>query len=111
MEATLEQAVEGLAIVQVLSTVLDRLVGANAAIARADPGQVTKFHANNVPEIAIQQYLERYVSIHRCRMHTFDPMHLFVLILTLHLFRFTEFSSTRRARTNALFSPSSTLIA
>jgi hypothetical protein len=72
MEATPEQAVEGLAIVRVLSTVLDRLVGANAAIARADPGQVTKFHAMKAPGIAIQQYLERYVTIHRCRLNKFD---------------------------------------
>jgi hypothetical protein len=86
MEATPEQAVEGLAIVQVLSTVLDRLVGANAAIARADPGQVTKFHAMKAPGIAIQQYLERYVSIRRWRLHIFDSIPLFVLILTLHLF-------------------------
>ncbi len=84
MEATPEQAVEGLAIVRVLSTVLDRLVGANAAIARADPGQVTKFHAMKAPGIAIQQYLERYVSLHRSRLNNFDSMHLFVLILTLY---------------------------
>jgi hypothetical protein len=61
MEATPEQVAEGLAIVQVLSTVLDRLVGANTAIARADPGQVTKFHAMKAPGIGILQYLERYV--------------------------------------------------
>jgi hypothetical protein len=84
MEATPEQAVEGLAIVQVLSTVLDRLVGANAAIARADPGQVTKFHAMKAPGIAIQQYLERYVSLHRCWLNSFDSMHFFVLILTFY---------------------------
>jgi hypothetical protein len=92
MEATPEQAVEGLAIVRVLSTVLDRLVGANAAIARSDPGQVTKFHAMKAPGIAIQQYMERYVLIHRCRLHTFDSIHLFVLKLTLHLFSFTQSS-------------------
>jgi hypothetical protein len=111
MEATPEQAVEGLAIVRVLSTLLDRLVGDNAAIARPDPDQATKFHAMKVPGIAIQQYLERYVSIHRCWLHTFDPIYLVVLMLTLQSFPFTEFSSMRRARTNALLSPSSTLIA
>jgi hypothetical protein len=59
MEATPEQAAEGLGIVRVLSIVLDRLVGANTNIARADPGQVTKFHAMKAPGIGVQQYLER----------------------------------------------------
>jgi hypothetical protein len=59
MEATPEQTAEGLAIVRVLAAVLERLVCANAPIARADPGQVTKFHAMKAPGIAIQQYLER----------------------------------------------------
>lgn len=59
MEASPEQAAEGLAIVRVLAAVLDRLVFANSPIARADPGQVTKFHAMKAPGIAIQQYLER----------------------------------------------------
>jgi len=52
-------AAEGARIVQVLAAVLDRLVTANAPVARADPGQVTKFHAMKAPAIAIQQYLER----------------------------------------------------
>lgn len=64
MEATPEQAEEGARIVEVLAAVLDRLVTTNAPIARADPGQVTKFHAMKAPAIAIQQYLERYVP--RC---------------------------------------------
>ena len=59
MEATPEQSAEGLAIVRVLAAVLDRLVMANSHIARADPGQVTKFHAMKAPGIGIQQYLER----------------------------------------------------
>jgi hypothetical protein len=59
MEATPEQAAEGLAVVRVLSAVLDRLVCANTNIARADPGHVTKFHAMKAPAIGIQQYLER----------------------------------------------------
>ena len=62
MEATPEQAAEGQVIVKVLSVVLDRLVGANISIARADPGQVTKFHAMKAPAIGIEQYLERYVA-------------------------------------------------
>lgn len=61
MEATPEQSAEGLSIVRVLSSVLDRLVCANASIAMADPGQVTKFHAMKPPGINVQQYLERYV--------------------------------------------------
>ena len=59
MEATPEQSAEGLAIVHVLATVLDRLVVANAPLARTDPGQVTKFHAMKAPGIGILQYLER----------------------------------------------------
>ena len=59
MEATPEQSAEGQAIVTVLAAVLDRLVTANATIARSDPGQVTKFHAMKAPAIGIQQYLER----------------------------------------------------
>ena len=62
MDATPEQSAEGLAVVQVLSAVLDRLVLANGPIAHADPGQITKFHAMKAPGIGIQQYLERYVG-------------------------------------------------
>lgn len=62
MEASSEQNAEGLAIVRVLAAVLDRLVVANASIAVADPGQVTKFHAMKAPGIRILPYLERYVS-------------------------------------------------
>lgn len=59
MDSTPEESAEGLAIVQVLSAVLDRLVSANAPIARADPGTITKFHAMKAPGISIAQYLER----------------------------------------------------
>ena len=59
METTPEQAAEGMALVRVLAGVLDRLVCANAPLSRADPGQITKFHALKAPGIAIQQYLER----------------------------------------------------
>lgn len=61
METTPELAAEGAALVRVLSTVLDRLVHANAPLALADPGQVTKFHALKAPGIGVHQYLERYV--------------------------------------------------
>ena len=59
MEATPEQQAEGQAIVQVLATVLERLVCANTHLARNDPGQVTKFHALKAPGIGILPYLER----------------------------------------------------
>jgi len=39
--------------------VLERLVNANASLARTDPGQVTKFHALKSPGIGILPYLER----------------------------------------------------
>lgn len=59
MEATPEEAAEGLAIVRVLAAVLERLVLANGPIAMTDPGQITKFHAMKAPSIGITQYLER----------------------------------------------------
>jgi hypothetical protein len=59
MEASLEENVEGLAIVRVLAAVLDRLVITNATLALVDPGQVTKFHAMKAPGIGVYQYLER----------------------------------------------------
>ena len=59
MESTPEQTAEGLAIIKVLAEVLDRLVGANVGLARADPGQVTKCHGLKAPAIAILPYLER----------------------------------------------------
>jgi hypothetical protein len=65
METTPELAAEGSALVRVLSTVLDRLVSANAPLAVADPGQVTKFHALKAPGIGVHQYLERYVILLR----------------------------------------------
>ena len=69
MESTPEQAAEGLALVKVLANVLERLVCTNAALARTDPGQVTKFHALKAPGIGIQPYLERYV---KKQFHCFD---------------------------------------
>ena len=66
METTPELAAEGVALVRVLSAVLDRLVCANGPLAVADPGQVTKFHALKAPGIGVQQYLERYVCFLAC---------------------------------------------
>jgi hypothetical protein len=62
MEATPEEAAQGIAIVRVLASVLDRLVAANVSLAQTDPGQVTKFHAMKAPAITVSQYLERYVA-------------------------------------------------
>lgn len=59
MESTPEQVAEGLVVVRVLGAVLERLVAANANLAKLDPGQVTKFHALKAPAIGISQYLER----------------------------------------------------
>uniref|UniRef100_A0A6U6KJT1 Cyclin n=1 Tax=Odontella aurita TaxID=265563 RepID=A0A6U6KJT1_9STRA len=71
MESTPEQQAEGMAVVRVLSAVLDRLVGANAPLAQADPGQVTKFHALKAPGIGILQYLERIHKYASCSTECF----------------------------------------
>lgn len=71
METTPAQAAEGMAVVRVLAAVLDRLVGANAPLARADPGQVTKFHALKAPGIGILQYLERIHKYASCSTECF----------------------------------------
>lgn len=71
MESTPEEAAEGLAIVRVLAAVLDRLVCANSALARTEPGQVTKFHALKAPGIGIQQYLERIHKYASCSSQCF----------------------------------------
>lgn len=71
METATEKSVGGQAIVQVLAAVLDRLVGANHAIARTDPGQVTKFHATKAPGISILQYLERIRKYASCSNECF----------------------------------------
>jgi hypothetical protein len=70
MEHTSEQAAEGSVLVKVLAAVLERLVNSNSALARSDPGQVTKFHALKAPGIAVEQYLERYeCCILGCESH------------------------------------------
>jgi len=71
MESTPEEAAKGLVIVQVLAAVLDRLVCTNTSIARADPGQVTKFHALKAPGIGILQYLERIHKYASCSSECF----------------------------------------
>jgi len=71
MESTPEQQAEGIAVVRVLAAVLDRLVSSNAPLAQAEPGQVTKFHALNVPGIGILQYLERIHKYASCSTECF----------------------------------------
>mmetsp|Transcript_28249 Transcript_28249/g.43112 ORF Transcript_28249/g.43112 Transcript_28249/m.43112 type:complete len:340 (+) Transcript_28249:349-1368(+) len=71
METTPEQTAQGAALVRVLSAVLDRLVCANAPLALADPGQVTKFHALKAPGIGIHQYLERIHKYASCSNECF----------------------------------------
>jgi hypothetical protein len=58
MESTPEQSAEGVAVVRVLASVLERLVSANSHLGQNET-QVTKFHALRAPSISILQYLER----------------------------------------------------
>lgn len=102
MEATPEQSAEGLAIVHVLATVLDRLVVANASLARTDPGQVTKFHAMKAPGIGILQYLERYDDSLRCL--SFSNVDETASLTRECLLTGTEFTNMHHARMSALFS-------
>ncbi|CAJ1934262.1 unnamed protein product [Cylindrotheca closterium] len=71
MENTPEQQVEGQAIVTVLAAVLERLVNANSSLAKADPGQITKFHALKSPGIGILPYLERVYKYASCSNECF----------------------------------------
>ena len=59
MESTPSQTAEGMALVQVLAQVLERLVASNAHVGKSMQVQVTKFHALKAPAISILQYLER----------------------------------------------------
>lgn len=70
MEATPEQSAEGVAIVQVLASVLDRLVKANSLLAEQD-ANVTKFHALKAPNISVFQYLERIHKYASCSSECF----------------------------------------
>eukprot|EP00538_Stauroneis_constricta_P008935 CAMPEP_0119570592 /NCGR_PEP_ID=MMETSP1352-20130426/43692_1 /TAXON_ID=265584 /ORGANISM="Stauroneis constricta, Strain CCMP1120" /LENGTH=389 /DNA_ID=CAMNT_0007620261 /DNA_START=1096 /DNA_END=2265 /DNA_ORIENTATION=- len=70
MEATPQQNAEGLAIVQILSAVLDRLVYNNSN-APTDHGEITKFHALQAPGIGILQYLERIHKYASCSNECF----------------------------------------
>lgn len=108
MEATPEQAAEGLAIVRVLAAVLDRLVFANSPIARADPGQITKFHAMKIPGIAIQQYLERYVGQVKLARGNYGITRI---SRKSRFFRRAVSTDMRHVRTSALSLRSFTLIA
>jgi len=71
MENSPEQQVEGEAIITVLAAVLERLVNANSHLAKADPGQVTKFHALKSPGIGILSYLQRIYKYASCSNECF----------------------------------------
>jgi hypothetical protein len=105
MESSPEENAEGLAIVRVLAAVLDRLVCANAPLARTEACQVTKFHALKAPAIGIQQYLERSVN-RRTVVCVADPLTVLSHFLRILL---TGSTSMRLARISALSWHSSTL--
>jgi len=71
MESNHAQSAEGVAVVRILAAVLDRLVAANSALAKADPGPITKFHALKAPSISILQYLERIHKYACCSSECF----------------------------------------
>jgi len=71
MDATPEQLSEGLSVVRVLGSVLERLVAANSSLERPDAGQITKFHALKAPGIGILQYLERIHKYASCSTECF----------------------------------------
>jgi hypothetical protein len=59
MESTTSQTAEGMALVQVLAQVLERLVASNAHVGKSTQLTVTKFHALKAPAISVLHYLER----------------------------------------------------
>lgn len=71
MDSTPEQASEGLSVVRVLGSVLERLVATNSAVERPDKNQITKFHALKAPGIGIIQYLERIHKYASCSTECF----------------------------------------
>eukprot|EP00562_Extubocellulus_spinifer_P002833 CAMPEP_0178487960 /NCGR_PEP_ID=MMETSP0696-20121128/9599_1 /TAXON_ID=265572 /ORGANISM="Extubocellulus spinifer, Strain CCMP396" /LENGTH=318 /DNA_ID=CAMNT_0020115685 /DNA_START=444 /DNA_END=1400 /DNA_ORIENTATION=- len=71
MESSPEEMAEGAEVVRVLAAVLERLIGANTAVAQADPGKVTKFHALKAPGIGIHRYLERIHKYACCSKECF----------------------------------------
>lgn len=71
MVSELNQSPEGVAVVRVLATVLERLVTVNNNLVKVGPGQVTKFHALKPPSISIQHYLERIHKYASCSTECF----------------------------------------
>lgn len=71
MDSTPEQLSEGLSVVRVLGSVLERLVAANSSLESPDSGQITKFHALKAPGIGISQYLERIHKYASCSNECF----------------------------------------
>jgi len=103
MEATPRQTAEGVALVRVLSAVLDRLVCANAPLALADPGQVTKFHALKAPGIGIYQYLERIHKYASCSNECFTLALIYIdRLIQRNNFLLTELNVHRVAITAIL---------
>lgn len=103
MEATPDQAAEGKAIVRVLSAVLERLVGANTSLAKADPGQVTKFHALKAPRIGIYQYLERIHKYASCSTECFIMALIYIdRLIQRNNFLLTELNVHRVVITSVL---------
>lgn len=94
MEATPEQTAEGLAIVRVLSAVLERLVDANGQHLH-DPIHITKFHAMKAPGIAIQQYLERYVLLNDGEFHDREFCSFFLVLPIASTVAFTNMPLVR----------------
>jgi len=70
MESTPQEDAEGQAIVQVLATVLERLVSANSHISSSHQ-EDTKFHAARAPAIGVLQYLERIQKYAACSKECF----------------------------------------
>jgi len=103
MESTPEQVAEGLVVVRVLGAVLERLVAANANLAKLDPGQVTKFHALKAPAIGISQYLERIHKYASCSTECFILALIYIdRLIQGNNFLLTELNVHRVAITSIL---------
>ena len=113
MDKNSKEASEGKAVVEVLASVLVRLVSSNAHV--PSDANVTKFHALKAPAISVHQYLER-VSF-RLQMaiskstnfgSCYELLFLNFLIFSLWSLFFYRYTNTLPARPNVSFLPSST---
>lgn len=103
MESTPQQNNEGLIVVRVLGAVLEKLVAANANLAKVDPGQVTKFHALKAPAIGIVQYLERIHKYASCSTECFILALIYIdRLIQANNFLLTELNVHRVAITSIL---------